>query len=187
VNRSRASIRSIPWVSWAAILWSLVFGGLHLYWAMGGSTGFADFSTPPNRILAVTRDALYMAITWGVVLACAVGVMAALAPFQTWSRPLPRWLLLTPLWIACGLLLVRGIGNPVQSALIMGGVISFDGLSGPEAQAWRQWMRMDAILFSPWFILGGLAFGATARSAIRHGSSSLRSALRTKPRSANSP
>ena len=168
-NRLHGSIRGIPWASRATVLWCAVFGGFHLYWSLGGSAGFAEFSTPPNKILAFTRDPLYMAITWGVVLACALGIAAALAPFQMWSRRIPRWLLLTPLWIACGLLLVRGFGNPVQSALIVGGLISFDALAGPEAQAWQQWMRIDAILFSPWFILGGLAFGATARSALRQG------------------
>jgi len=162
----------VPWISRAAVLWCLVFGGLHLYWALGGSAGFAAFSTPPNRILALTRDPLYLAITWGVVLACAVGAAAALAPFRIRSRRIPRWLLLAPLWIACGLLLLRGIGNPVQSALLLGGLVRFEELAGPEAQAWHEWMRIDAILFSPWFILGGLAFGGTARSARRRGGNS---------------
>jgi hypothetical protein len=164
----------MPWVSIAAVLWCVVFGGFHLYWALGGSAGFAEFSTPPNKILALTRDPLYMAITWGVVVACAVGIAVALAPFQIWSHRVPRWLLLTPLWIASGLLLVRGFGNPIQSALIVGGVMSFDALAGPEAQAWHQWMRIDAFLFSPWFVLGGLAFGGTALSARRHGGNSRR-------------
>ncbi len=85
-----------PWTSYAVIAWCLVFGGLHLYWALGGTAGFVEFSMPPNRVLALTRDPLYMGITWGVVLMCAFGIVLALAPFQRWSRPIPGWILLTP-------------------------------------------------------------------------------------------
>ena len=56
---------------------------------------------------------------------------------------------------------------------------AFMPLAGPDAQAWHQWLLLDAVLFSPWFILGGFAFGATAwfarqndpgrRDAVREG------------------
>ena len=166
--RPEERIGRTPWASYAAVAWCVVFGGLHLYWALGGTAGFAEFSMPPNKMLALTRDPRYIRITWVVVIACVFGAIVALAPFQRWSRRIPRWLLLTPLWIACGLFLVRGIGNPIQSALITGGVVRFEPLAGPDAQAWRQWLLMDAILFSPGFILGGFVFGATAWSARRH-------------------
>ena len=169
VYKSQERIGQTPWTSYAAVAWCVVFGGFHLYWALGGNAGFADFSMPSNKILALTRDPLYMGITWGVVIVCLFGVIIALAPFQAWSRRIPRWLLLTPLWIACGMALVRGIGNPIQSALIIGGGMPFEPLAGPDAQAWYQWLLIDSILFSPWFILGGAAFGATAWSARRHG------------------
>lgn len=155
------------WASYAAVAWCVVFGGIHLYWALGGAAGFAEFSMPPNKILALTRDPLYIGITWGVVILCVFAAMVALAPIQPWSRRIPRWLLLTPLWMACGMFLVRGIGNPVQHALVIGGGMPFEALNGPEAQAWLQWMLLDFVGFSPWFILGGLAFGATAWFARR--------------------
>jgi hypothetical protein len=169
VYKSQQRIGRTPWTSYAAFAWCVVFGGLHLYWALGGTAGFAEFSMPPNKILALTRDPLYIGITWGVVIVCVFGAIVALAPFQAWSRGIPRWLLLTPLWIACGMLLVRGIGNPIQSALVIGGGMPFEPLGGPDAQAWYQWLLIDAILYSPWFILGGFAFGATAQSARRPG------------------
>jgi len=81
---------------------------------------------------------------------------------------MPRWLLLAPLWVACAMFLVRGIGNPIQSALIIGGGLPFESLAGHDAQAWNQWLLMDSIFFSPWFILGGFVFGATAWSAHRY-------------------
>ena len=168
LHKSQERIGRMRWPSYAVVAWCVVFGIPHLYWALGGTAGFAEFSMPSNRTLALTRDPLYMGITWGVVIACVVGAIVALAPFQTWTRRIPRWLLLTPLWIACGLFLVRGIGNPIQSALLIAGGMPFDPLAGTEAQAWNQWLLIDAILYSPWFILGGLAFGATAWSARRH-------------------
>ena len=157
-----------PWPAYAAVAWCVVFGGLHLYWALGGAVGFADFSTPSARPLALARDPFYMAITWGVVIACVVAAVVALAPFQDWSRRLPRWLVLTPVWIACGLFFVRGFGNPIQAAVLAAGAMPFEHLSVSAARAWAQWTRLDLMYFSPWFILGGFAFGATARSACHH-------------------
>jgi hypothetical protein len=84
------------WASCAAVAWCVVFGGLHLYRALGGTAGFAEFSMPSNKTLALTRDPRYIGITWGVIIVCVFGAIVALAPFQTWSRRPPRWLLLTP-------------------------------------------------------------------------------------------
>lgn len=165
--KSQGPIARTPWASYAAVVWCVVFGGFHLYWALGGTFGFADFSMPSNKILALTRDPLYIGITWGVVVACVCAAIAALAPFQAWSRRIPRWLLLSPLWIACGMFLLRGFGNPIQSALLIAGGMPFEPLAGPDAQAWYHWLLIDAVFFSPWFILGGAAFGATAHSARR--------------------
>ncbi len=167
LSTSQGHMGRAPWTSYAIVAWCVVFGGLHLYWALGGNAGFVEFSTPSSRPLALARDPVYMVITWGVVLACVVATVVALAPFQAWTRRLPRWILLTPLWIGCGLFLVRGVGNLIQSALLVGGGMPFDPLPAAEVQAWNEWMLLDAILYCPWFILGGLAFGATARVAGR--------------------
>ena len=154
VSKLQERIGRSSWASYAAVAWCIVFGALHLYWALGGTAGFAEFSMPSNRILAVTRDPLYMGITWGVVIMCLFAAIVALAPLHPWSRRIPRWLLLTPLWIACGLFLLRGFGNPIQTVLIIAGGMPFEPITGPEAHAWYQWLLIDAVLYSPWFILG---------------------------------
>jgi hypothetical protein len=64
---------------------------------------------------------------------------------------------------------VRGLGNPVQDLFVLAGVLHFEALDGPEAIAWYRWMLLDAVAFSPWFTLGGIAFGVTAWSARQHG------------------
>jgi Protein of unknown function (DUF3995) len=166
---SQGRFRVTRWPSYAVVAWCAMFGALHLYWVLGGTAGFAELSMPSNRMLALTRDPLYVGITWGVVIACVFGAIVALAPFQTWSRRIPRWLLLTPLWIACGLFFLRGFGTLIQSALMIAGGMPFDPISSwPDAQAWFQYLLIDAVFYSPWFILGGFAFGATAWSARRY-------------------
>jgi hypothetical protein len=98
VYKSPKLIEKMRWARYAAVAWCVVFGIPHLYWALGGTAGFAEWSMPPNKILALTHDPLYMGITWGVVIACVIGAIVTLAPFQSWSRRIPRWLLLTQLW-----------------------------------------------------------------------------------------
>ena len=168
---SNEQSRGLPWASYAVIVWCVVFGGLHLYWALGGNAGFVEFSTPTSKEFALTRASGYMTMTWAVVFVCLYGIIIALVPFLKWTRRFPRWLLLAPLWIACGIALLRGFGNPIQSALILGGGMAFETASAAEALAWDQWLLLDALLFSPWFILGGLAFGATAWFVARQGKS----------------
>jgi hypothetical protein len=164
-RKSHEKMAATPWVSYAAIAWCVLFGALHLYWALGGNVGLADLSMPSNRTIALTRDPRYIAITWAVVVMCVFAALLALAPFQPMLRRIPRWLLVTPLWMACGLFLLRGLGTLIQSALVSGGGMPFDVLSGPVAHAWSRYLLIDAAVYSPWFTLGGLAFGFTARSA----------------------
>jgi len=60
-----------------------------------------------------------------------------------------QWLLLTALWIACGMFLVRGIGNPIQTALIIGGGMPSDPLAGPDAQATQvfTWCKLRQVAY----------------------------------------
>jgi uncharacterized protein DUF3995 len=158
------------WASYAVIAWCVVFGVLHLYWALGGSAGFAQFSIPSNQTLVATRDPGYIRLTWAVGLVCIYGAIVTLATLQAWGRYIPRWIVLTTLWVACVLCIVRGLGNPIQDLTVLAGILPFEALDGPQAIAWYRWMLLDAILFSPWFTLGGLAFGVTAWSVSWRGS-----------------
>jgi hypothetical protein len=158
-----------PWASYAAVAWCVLFGALHLYWALGGNAGLADLSMPSNRTAALARDPGYIGITWAVVLACVVAALLALAHFQPVLRRLPRWMLVFPLWFICCLFLLRGLGTLIQSALIVGGAMPFAELTGPDGQAWSRYLLIDAAVYAPWFTLGGIAFGLTARSAASAG------------------
>jgi hypothetical protein len=169
-HRSQVRTGMTRWPSYAAVAWCVLFGSLHLYWALGGTALLVEMSMPSNRVLALTRDPIYMGITWGVVIMCVIAALLALAPFEPWSRRLPRWILVTPLWIACGLFLLRGLGTLVHTVLVIGGGMPFDPLSSwPDPQAWARYMLIDAAIYSPWFTLGAIAFGATAWVAGRQG------------------
>ena len=177
-HRSQERIGMPRWPSYAAVAWCVLFGGLHLYWALGGTVGLVEMSMPSNQILALNRDPGYMGITWAVVVMCVIAATIALAPIQPWSRRLPRWILVTPLWIACGLFLLRGIGTLVQTMLVIGGGMPFDPLSSwPDPQAWARYMLIDAAIYSPWFTLGAIAFGAAAWHAGRQGEDRARRAI----------
>ena len=172
-SKSQERTGRMSWAAYAAVAWCVLFGGLHLYWAVGGNAGLAELSMPSNRTLALTRAPVYMAITWGVVIVCAIGALVALGTVQPWGRRIPRWILLTPMWIGCGLSILRGAGTLIQTALMIGGGMPFDPLPASEVQAWNQYLLIDSIFYSPWWILGGIAFGLTAWSAIRGGGQQL--------------
>jgi hypothetical protein len=169
VTKSQERGRWTLWASYAVIAWCVVFGVLHLYWALGGNAGFAQFSIPSNQNLVATRAPGYIRMTAAVGIVCIYGAIITLATLQAWGRYIPRWIVLTTLWVACGLCIVRGLGNPIQDLAVLSGLLPFEALDGPEAIAWYRWMLLDAVLFSPWFTLGGIAFGVTAWSARQHG------------------
>ncbi len=163
----KISPKGLRWASYMSVAWCIVFGGLHLYWALGGNAGFVELSMPSSKVLAMNRDPGYMGITWLVVIMSALAAFLALAPLQSWSRRIPGWLILTPLWIACCLFLLRGIGTPIQTALVMGGGLVVKPPDPSMQEAWHQWGLLDLTVFCPWFILGGLAFGMSAWFAQR--------------------
>lgn len=90
VNR----LQSIDRVGYAASAWGCVYGGLQLYWALGGQVGFSS---------SVASDLGFVA-GWVSVVLCAIGAVVALATVQSWGRIIPRWLLLGPAWIGAAFL-----------------------------------------------------------------------------------
>ena len=78
-HKSQERTRRTRWASYAAVAWCVVFGGHHLYWALGDTAGFAEFNMPPNKILALTRDPHYIGITRGAAIISLVAAIAALA------------------------------------------------------------------------------------------------------------
>ncbi len=91
---------------------------------------------------------------WGVGLLCLIGSAIALGLRRRGVRG-PRWRLLQLLGFAiCALLLVRGV---LVEVLLLAGVSAV----GEVSAAQKFW---TLTVWNPWFILGGVLFGMTARS-----------------------
>jgi hypothetical protein len=95
---------------------------------------------------------------WGVGALCLIAALAALATVQPWGRLIPRGVLLTATWGACAVTVLRAFLLPgfVRSTLYVTGVVTLPENMDP---AWPRW---DPMLFAPWFLIGGVLFGAEA-------------------------
>ncbi|MFF4227632.1 DUF3995 domain-containing protein [Streptomyces sp. NPDC001820] len=132
--------------------WSVIFAGLHFFWALGGEVGL-DVSA--GEQLASERPTWFVAGgLWGIGLLCLVGAAVALG-LQRRGAHGRRWRALRLLGLAiCVLLLVRGV---LVEVLLIAGVSTV----GEVSAAQKFW---TLAVWNPWFILGGVLFGLAARS-----------------------
>lgn len=138
------------WWAQAAAGWCAAFATLHVFWAVGGTTGLA---TSAGTDLAHDRPVWFVVVgLWGVaallVGAAALGVRLA--------RPAARRAVVRSGYGLGALLLLRGL--TVQLATLAG---VYDG-NPAISQAQLHW---SLILWNPWFILGGVLFLMAARGA----------------------
>jgi Protein of unknown function (DUF3995) len=124
----------LQWAGYAAFIWSILFGLIHIYWAFGGIAGLEG-----QKIVGV----LFIINLVAIVL-CFVAAIVALGFVQSWGRRIPSWILLTLAWIASVILGLRGGVGIIQS-LIESGPVPF-----------------ILIIVEPFFLLGGILFGITA-------------------------
>lgn len=131
--------------------WAIAFAMPHFHWALGGSRGLSVSAGP----LAEERPAwLVMVGLW------AVGVLRLVGGVLEWlfARMLPRGLAGRGLkalgWYVCAALPARG--TTIEMLLLTGK--AGQGVDvGPEQRLWT------LVLWNPWFLAGGLAFGLAAR------------------------
>ncbi|WP_165914842.1 DUF3995 domain-containing protein [Nocardia alba] len=139
----------------AAVLWSCVFAGLHLFWALGGSVGLASSA---GSDLAVRRPPLFVAAgLWGVAVALLAGAVfvgvAAVGSVPRRYRRVMAWMI----GLAGLVLLARGVLVEIALAVDVGGI---RGEVGPHQTWW------SLVLWNPWFMFGGVLFiGAGLRIA----------------------
>ncbi|MFE3647390.1 MULTISPECIES: DUF3995 domain-containing protein [unclassified Streptomyces] len=131
--------------------WAVAFGVLHFYWALGGSWGL-DVSAGP---LAEDRPGWFVAVgLWGVGMLCLAGGVLG------WLLTRPRWpgaagrAVAALAWCACAVLLVRGVA--VEALLLT-------DAAGGEVNVSADQRFWTLVLWNPWFLAGGLAFGLAAR------------------------
>lgn len=129
------------------------YGGLKLYWALGGSGGLRQAPLPPRSIqAALDREPLAVAGHWISVSLALVGIGAAIATVHPWGRKVPRWLLIGPLCTLSALMILRAVLQAIGDVQRL----VHRGVSAPAAYT-AGW---DLALWSPYFLLWGALWGA---------------------------
>ncbi|MFF8280886.1 DUF3995 domain-containing protein [Streptomyces lateritius] len=133
-----------------ACLWAAAFAGLHFSWAIGGDVGLSVSAGP----LATERPLWFVvAGLWGVGVLCLLGALLAWLLARCRLRGVPA---LLARWLGgsvSALLLARGIGTEV---LLLSDTTHLDASVSEGQRVWT------LVLWNPWFVAGGLAFGLAA-------------------------
>ncbi len=150
-----------------ALVWTLAFIALHVYWFMGGRVGFGDQTDPlpgwpwsvGGWIFSVVVDGMWIA---GLV------VPSALA--WPWGRRLPHRLLVRLMWVGAIVLLARGGAGFVDDALRFSGLYGggLTGLSTKDVLGSAHpstYTKLSTVALDSIFFTGGVLFGRAARLA----------------------
>ncbi|MFG2166264.1 DUF3995 domain-containing protein [Micromonospora chersina] len=149
---------------YGAAVCAAAYGSMKLAQALGAEALADKDPLPPElreRLLA--RDPLFVASHWVLAGAAVVGVVVALATVRPWGAAAPRRLLLAIAWVLGIFMIGRAIGvlgfGFVGDALLLADVRP--PLAGQAALA-RDLARWDLLLWSPFFLLWGAFWTATA-------------------------
>lgn len=156
-------------VAYVAAGWAFLFAAPHLYWGAGGRFGLRwSLAVRGQKEEELIRDPGFIASgLWGVAALCLLAGLIALATVQPWGRRIPRRVRLVGAWGVCVVLALRAFLYP---GFLFSGLRVL-GIVGISEQADPMWFRWDLVLWSPWFLVGSIVFGAAARSLRRHNGS----------------
>jgi hypothetical protein len=152
VSASRAWLGGKTWPAWSAAGITAAYGALKAYWVFGGT---ALWSIAPLSQDMIDKARSHTAPTWFViadaatVVLAAGGVWLALATLHP-RRWLPVSLVRRSLWPLAALMVLRAV------LAIVGDVYQF------ATGAWTRTTLWDLVLWSPWFLIWGLLWAATA-------------------------
>lgn len=161
-----ARSRRGPLMAYLAALAALAAIPIHLYWALGGTWGLpggaADADLPGLR---ATNAAV------SVLLACGAAFLYGLT--RRWSRRLPAFLMLAPVWAGSVVCISHGLYGIVTKGLYAAGIHA--AVSWPERGLTAAQKNLaalhDLVLFEPWFLIQGLLLALAghwfARTATR--------------------
>lgn len=125
--------------------WSLLFAAPHLYWAMGGRAGLGAQAADADAALG--QSAFFIYNLAAAALAVCGGTIAVVLA-KGWANPRLRGRLLGASAVGSAVLLLRGV---VGLALLGLGVLN--GTLDRQTPALL-------LAIEPWFLIGGLAYGA---------------------------
>jgi Protein of unknown function (DUF3995) len=145
---------SSRWPVYGVSLCALAYAGLKLFWALGGTALIAESPLPPEAIADLqARTPASVLGHWISVALAAAGIVAAFATVSPWGGIFPRWVVLTGTLSVAGLMVFRAVGQ------IIGGLQRL-GMNPPPAA--RHTITWDLALWSPFFLVWGVLWGAVA-------------------------
>ncbi|MGC5014958.1 DUF3995 domain-containing protein [Streptosporangium sp. DT93] len=166
-------VRSGPsaYAAYAVCVCTAAYGLMKLAQALGANALADRDPLPPElrqRLLA--RDPFFVASHWIMFTVAVAGILVALAAVRPWGRRVPRRLLLVVTWTAGVFMVVRAFG-PVGYGFV-GDTLVLTGLQPSpyqDAELGRYLARWDLMLWSPFFLVWGLLWLATAWRLTRAG------------------
>jgi hypothetical protein len=164
LRRAGIAARHPRWVRVAVVV-TLLFTALHVYWAVGGTWGL-----PPAARLheQATRTA-----NWVVSAILVVGAGWLLLLARPASRRIPPWLLLSPLWLGAVVCISHAIFGFATKGLYLAGfkgAVHFPVIPGVDAGTAsadnRDTAVLDLLVFEPFFLAQGLAIVVACRQFV---------------------
>jgi hypothetical protein len=161
-----ARIRREPfaYAAYGTCVCTAAYGLMKLAQALGANALADKDPLPPDlrqRLLA--RDPLFVTAHWIMFAVAVVGVLVALATVRPWGERVPRRILLAVAWTVGGFMVLRAFG-PVGYGFV-GDTLVLTGLQPPpggHTELAHELARWDLLLWSPFFLVWGLLWTATA-------------------------
>jgi Protein of unknown function (DUF3995) len=153
------SAMGVRWPGYTAAAWGLLFAVPSFVWALGSTAGAQTTVSPSLVKLAQDRVTWFVVVLWVTGVLKVVGALVGLGLTQRWGTATGR-LLVCCGWGAAVLLVWHGL------LFVIGGVLGETGVVAIDP-ALRTISRWYLYLWGPWFVLGGLAFGAAAWAYVR--------------------
>lgn len=141
------------WAGYAACAWAMAFASMSFYWAAGGTAG-ADTLGPALSTLGTERNPAFVALLWLTGVLKVLAGLLALALVRLPGRIILRRVLLTSARMTSCLLFLYGGASWLQHGLMVAHSIPTPLGLGRAAALWH------FLFWDPWWMLGGILFGA---------------------------
>ncbi|MFC3499796.1 DUF3995 domain-containing protein [Micromonospora krabiensis] len=106
----------------------------------------------------------YVIFNLVLILMSAVGAAVVVATVRPWGRRVPRWVLLTPLWLGSALLVVRGVPGMVENLLMATGIRRGGFVGAQDISTAELWAGLG---INTYFFLGAVLLAMTTVSYVR--------------------
>lgn len=141
--------------AWLTMGWGVLFGGLNIYWAGGGTWLLNRLALAIQQAADDGSGLLLVMTALGGIGKILIGIIA-LATIKTWGRAVSPGVLISLLTIVGVGMLVYGLANWVQVVLAASGLIGVPASIGRDALVWY------IMLWEPAWMLGGVLSLASA-------------------------